>query len=1171
MTGTTRRGIKLLLASIACLALAPIPVAGDSPPASVSALAGEVLLVDNSRSSGGYVPSGIFGGSFDCNADGVTGSANFTVAGNAYGPYEGTFQQQTTVQIGDGLVTSIDIEYQIQSGSTTIAGAAHYAGDSTFGPPDALCESFIDDDDGPTWRLGYGGLGSGTDRLILDYSATISSSSGSVTEEGAVGAAVNFYCLGAPTVDYETCSPASSELDFHGRTIPRLASGEDGTASTATVATADDPIAASIVNPAGGYVSLAELESNPAPTGYTILGRSLNIYAAEPTTADSPIQLTFVIHSSLLFEADGVTALDPGAITVARDGSPAPDCTDTSNVAAPDPCVYTRTTDGDGNLTLVVLTSEASTWSVVTPTGDAPQPGSLARATVWQPNTVTATCDGTTIHYEASGTLTGRDGTTGTYHELGTATLAGSADPHDMFYPFNTTAANVDDLSATWEATLGDLTYAGTRTLGSPVSPGWATGVGSCAPLNGTDEFGHYCTWDGCHFTGSQNQFSAWSDWQATVTGPDGSHHEFGSSVVNLLYLTGTYTLDIPDDPAHSGVGIPIPDTFRYFQANFLTATVGYVPSPGVELFTGAADLGSVELGQDTYPYILVYNWGTAPAVVSDVAVGGADAGDLTVAYDDCLAGPIAPGSQCTHEWEFTPTTPGPIDIAVSVASNGSDSPHLAAITGDVTTPRSISVTPSTYDYGDVALGSQAVEQFLVTNTGGGPVNIWSTDVTADWADFASIPIATDCTNPLDVAASCTVTVTFTPQSLGPKSANLYLYTDLLARDIYTPMTGTGVAAAPAVGISPLSHDYGTIAIGQSVTQAFTVENTGDSDLSIAALLLNGPDSGDFSVSSDACTGVQVAPGSTCTVDVEFVPGSLGSKSASLEIDTNAPSSPDLVALSGEATDPNQASGDPGPDGTIATGNGEATPDDPTTTAVTTPTGGTVSISEAPGGTPPTGYGFVGQAVTITAPAGTAADPIRIVFRLDASAIPTGYDASTIELFRNGVLVPECDSPGSAQAVPTPCVDDRSTLADGDIQITALTVQASLWNLAVTLPYHFSGFFLIVNNPPVVNRVDAGRTVPVIFRLGGNKGSQIFAAGGPFSTAETCATRARTDRVEVSLVTQDSRLVYDRLTRSYIYLWKTDRSWAGTCRTFTLALADGTTHTAQFIFDRPRR
>jgi hypothetical protein len=34
----------------------------------------------------------------------------------------------------------------------------------------------------------------------------------------------------------------------------------------------------------------------------------------------------------------------------------------------------------------------------------------------------------------------------------------------------------------------------------------------------------------------------------------------------------------------------------------------------------------------------------------------------------------------------------------------------------------------------------------------------------------------------------------------------------------------------------------------------------------------------------------------------------------------------------------------------------------------------------------------------------------------------------------------------------------------------------------------------------------------------------------------------------------------------YTYVWKTDRSWAGTCRKFVLTLSDGTTHEALFRF-----
>jgi len=34
----------------------------------------------------------------------------------------------------------------------------------------------------------------------------------------------------------------------------------------------------------------------------------------------------------------------------------------------------------------------------------------------------------------------------------------------------------------------------------------------------------------------------------------------------------------------------------------------------------------------------------------------------------------------------------------------------------------------------------------------------------------------------------------------------------------------------------------------------------------------------------------------------------------------------------------------------------------------------------------------------------------------------------------------------------------------------------------------------------------------------------------------------------------------------YTYVWKTDKTWAGTCRALVVKLADGTAHTADFQF-----
>jgi hypothetical protein len=45
-------------------------------------------------------------------------------------------------------------------------------------------------------------------------------------------------------------------------------------------------------------------------------------------------------------------------------------------------------------------------------------------------------------------------------------------------------------------------------------------------------------------------------------------------------------------------------------------------------------------------------------------------------------------------------------------------------------------------------------------------------------------------------------------------------------------------------------------------------------------------------------------------------------------------------------------------------------------------------------------------------------------------------------------------------------------------------------------------------------------------------------------------------------------LGYDAATQTYNYVWKTEDSWAGTCRSFDLVLNDGSSHQAMFRFVR---
>ena len=45
-----------------------------------------------------------------------------------------------------------------------------------------------------------------------------------------------------------------------------------------------------------------------------------------------------------------------------------------------------------------------------------------------------------------------------------------------------------------------------------------------------------------------------------------------------------------------------------------------------------------------------------------------------------------------------------------------------------------------------------------------------------------------------------------------------------------------------------------------------------------------------------------------------------------------------------------------------------------------------------------------------------------------------------------------------------------------------------------------------------------------------------------------------------------SSLSYDAAIDQYVYVWKTDKGWAGTCRQLIVQLIDGTAHVAHFDF-----
>jgi predicted extracellular nuclease len=120
--------------------------------------------------------------------------------------------------------------------------------------------------------------------------------------------------------------------------------------------------------------------------------------------------------------------------------------------------------------------------------------------------------------------------------------------------------------------------------------------------------------------------------------------------------------------------------------------------------------------------------------------------------------------------------------------------------------------------------------------------------------------------------------------------------------------------------------------------------------------------------------------------------------------------------------------------------------------------------------------------------------------------------------------------------------------------------------IGLKLHYLFSGFFSPVGNLPTFNVVKAGQSIPVKFSLNGDQGLNIFAAGYPKSEAIACNSTDPENGIDETFTAGSNSLTYDPLTDTYSYVWKTNKSWANTCRQLIVKLDDGTLHRANFQF-----
>jgi hypothetical protein len=277
-------------------------------------------------------------------------------------------------------------------------------------------------------------------------------------------------------------------------------------------------------------------------------------------------------------------------------------------------------------------------------------------------------------------------------------------------------------------------------------------------------------------------------------------------------------------------------------------------------------------------------NSGNAPLTISSILVTGGYA-----QTNDCLA-PLAPEAYCTISVTFTPTAVGDVSGTVTIANDAAGSPHTVALDGIGLGPV-VSLSAPTLNFEGQALGTTSTPHTLTLgNSGNTPLSITGITASGDYAQ------TNDCVSPLDVGASCTISVTFTPAAVGGLSGTLSITDDASGSPHTVALNGIGLG--PLVTLSPASLSFAGQLVGAtSPAQVITLSNAGNAPLTISTITA----SGDYAQTPDC--GGSIAAGANCTVAVTFKPTAAGIRDGAITISDDAPGSPRTISLSGTGQD----------------------------------------------------------------------------------------------------------------------------------------------------------------------------------------------------------------------------------------------------------------------------
>lgn len=340
---------------------------------------------------------------------------------------------------------------------------------------------------------------------------------------------------------------------------------------------------------------------------------------------------------------------------------------------------------------------------------------------------------------------------------------------------------------------------------------------------------------------------------------------------------------------------------------------------------TDWTDFGSTDAVSGTITRTFtIRNTGTLTLTIGAFTFSGANAGDFTLTTPPNPN--ILPGNSSNFTVTFDPSAVGLRTANLSFVNNDSDeNPYNFAIQG-TGTEQEIDVqgnltsivdndnTPSLTDwtdFGTTSIGIGVTRTFTILNTGSSTLTIGAINITGGGGQFVltTAPSAT-----VAPGGSTTFDITYTPSGLGASTANIQFTNNDSNENPYRfRIQGNGAASPSEMDVqgsaisivdgdnTPSTLDWTDFAgsgVGAPTSRTFKILNTGTGVLVIGAITFGGPNAGDFTVIVPPSATVAVS-GFT-TFEVQFTPGAIGIRNATMSIANNdADESPYNFSLQG--------------------------------------------------------------------------------------------------------------------------------------------------------------------------------------------------------------------------------------------------------------------------------